>query len=218
MRAIWRKTRANYTPDLVHNFWCCFRDFLFKSGPLTLGLGWVWLNVAAFSVSAVTHPKSHTNKQCEVLHSYADSRRRHAVTQTAAGNPSEAHELENPILPSSSRPQHPPLLWWKERKHLCYSPPLFIYLQNYTLLFLDHVPMCFVMFPFKQNLHACGLVLCLASTCTNLSMHTPIQLSPLCQRSPLPSPSPLPKHRRTAKENFKVAGGGTPFFLALVII
>lgn len=41
---------------------------------------------------------------------------------------------------------------------------------------------------------------------------------PLCQRSPLPFPPPLTKHRRTAKGNFKVAGGGTPFFLALVII
>lgn len=138
---------------------------------------------------------------------------------TTGGKPTKALGLENPTLPSPLQAQLPPLLWWKERQHLCYAPLLFIYLQNYTLLFLDHVPMCFVMFPFKQNIYACGLWPCLAKTCTHLCAHTHSHSTfPLCQRSPLPFPPPLTKHRRTAKGNFKVAGGGTPFFLALVII
>lgn len=142
---------------------------------------------AAF-VSAVSHPRAtqiNSVRCCTAMLTHSEDT---SVKYTTSGKPSEALGLENPTLPSPSQAQLPPLLWWKERKHLYYSPLLFIYLQNYTLLFLDHVPMCFVMFPFKQNIYACGLGPCLANTCTRSCTQTPIQLSP-CARGPLcPSP------------------------------
>lgn len=181
---------------------------------------WQWpLQLYRTLASAVTQLRTAQTNSVRCCAGDSDSWQRHVVHRLHCRwkNNRGAGVRKPHIRRSRARLDFPSPLWWKGNEHLGCSPLLFIYLQNYTLLLLDCVPMCFVMFLFKQNIYACGLWPWHTQTHTHTT-HSPIQLSPLCQRSPLPFPLPLTKHCRTAKGNFKVAGGGTPFFLALVII
>lgn len=120
------------------------------------------------------------------------------VKYITGGKPSEAFGLENPTLP--------PLLWWKERKHLHYVPLcLFTFwitpCSSWTMF--QCVLLCFLSNRISMRVVFGHVWLTHAHTLP-FNFHSVPEV-------PFALPPPPTKHRRTAKGNFKVAGGGTPF-------